>query len=193
MDRMFSQFREILEGSFSFLEPLYLKEVSNYSQEIEKMMYMSKQEFIASIRRRSSGFSRGASIYRGVTRHHQHGRWQARIGRVAGNKYLYLGTFVIEEEAGEAYDVAAIKFRGPNAVTKFELSRYDVEAIANADLPIRVAAKRIKVCLPAEHNQLLVDKVENRQHLDNVPPHIFGDFTHLQAPPGTTAPCTCSL
>jgi len=26
-------------------------------------------------------------------RHHQHGRWQARIGRVAGNKDLYLGTF----------------------------------------------------------------------------------------------------
>lgn len=43
--------------------------------------------------RKSSGFSRGASIYRGVTRHHQQGRWQARIGRVAGNKDLYLGTF----------------------------------------------------------------------------------------------------
>lgn len=26
-------------------------------------------------------------------RHHQQGRWQARIGRVAGNKDLYLGTF----------------------------------------------------------------------------------------------------
>jgi hypothetical protein len=43
--------------------------------------------------RKSSGFSRGASMYRGVTRHHQHGRWQARIGRVSGNKDLYLGTF----------------------------------------------------------------------------------------------------
>jgi hypothetical protein len=43
--------------------------------------------------RKSSGFSRGASAYRGVTRHHQHGRWQARIGRVAGNKDLYLGTY----------------------------------------------------------------------------------------------------
>jgi hypothetical protein len=32
-------------------------------------------------------------VYRGVTRHHQHGRWQARIGRVAGNKDLYLGTY----------------------------------------------------------------------------------------------------
>ena len=32
-------------------------------------------------------------MYRGVTRHHQQGRWEARIGRVRGNKYLYLGTF----------------------------------------------------------------------------------------------------
>ncbi|GFP99159.1 ap2-like ethylene-responsive transcription factor ail7 [Phtheirospermum japonicum] len=53
--------------------------ISNYTKEIEEM--------------KSSGFSRGASIYRGVTRHHQQGRWQARIGRVAGNKDLYLGTF----------------------------------------------------------------------------------------------------
>jgi len=43
--------------------------------------------------KRSSGFSRGASIYWGVTRHHQHGRWQSWIDRVAGNKDLYLGTF----------------------------------------------------------------------------------------------------
>lgn len=28
-----------------------------------------------------------------MCRHHQQGRWQARIGRVAGNKDLYLGTF----------------------------------------------------------------------------------------------------
>lgn len=26
-------------------------------------------------------------------RHHHNGRWEARIGRVLGNKYLYLGTY----------------------------------------------------------------------------------------------------
>ncbi|KAL4344766.1 hypothetical protein AHAS_Ahas11G0211200 [Arachis hypogaea] len=67
--------------------------VSNYPKGLEEMKHVTKQEFIASLRRKSSGFSRGASIYRGVTRHHQQGRWQARIGRVAGNKDLYLGTF----------------------------------------------------------------------------------------------------
>lgn len=110
--------------------------ISNYEKEIDDMKNMTRQEFVASLRRKSSGFSRGASIYRGVTRHHQHGRWQARIGRVAGNKDLYLGTFSTQEEAAEAYDIAAIKFRGLNAVTNFDMSRYDVKSIANSSLPI---------------------------------------------------------
>ncbi|XAR51167.1 hypothetical protein NMG60_11005722 [Bertholletia excelsa] len=110
--------------------------VSNYEKELEEMKNMTRQEFVASLRRKSSGFSRGASIYRGVTRHHQHGRWQARIGRVAGNKDLYLGTFSTQEEAAEAYDIAAIKFRGLNAVTNFDISRYDVKSIASSNLPV---------------------------------------------------------
>ncbi|KAL8233501.1 hypothetical protein R6Q59_019601 [Mikania micrantha] len=119
--------------------------ISNYEKELDEMKNMTRQEYVASLRRKSSGFSRGASIYRGVTRHHQHGRWQARIGRVAGNKDLYLGTFGTQEEAAEAYDIAAIKFRGLNAVTNFEINRYDVKCILESTtLPVGGAAKRLK-------------------------------------------------
>ncbi|XP_024517870.1 AP2-like ethylene-responsive transcription factor At2g41710 [Selaginella moellendorffii] len=98
--------------------------VTDYTRDIEEMQNVSREEYLASLRRKSSGFSRGVSKYRGVARHHHNGRWEARIGRVFGNKYLYLGTYSTQEEAATAYDMAAIEYRGLNAVTNFDLSRY---------------------------------------------------------------------
>ncbi|XP_056168001.1 AP2-like ethylene-responsive transcription factor At1g16060 isoform X2 [Syzygium oleosum] len=98
--------------------------LSAYEEELKEMEGQSKEEYIGSLRRHSSGFSRGVSKYRGVARHHHNGRWEARIGRVFGNKYLYLGTYATQEEAATAYDRAAIEYRGLNAVTNFDLSRY---------------------------------------------------------------------
>lgn len=40
-----------------------------------------------------------------------------------------------QEEAAEAYDIAAIKFRGISAVTNFDISRYDVEKILASNSP----------------------------------------------------------
>ncbi|KAL9327384.1 hypothetical protein ACSQ67_008029 [Phaseolus vulgaris] len=151
--------------------------ICTYTKELEEMKYAGKQEFIASLRRKSSGFSRGASAFRGVTRHHQQGRWQARIGRVAGNKDLYLGTFgkfilyialtlsyATEEEAAEAYDIAAIKFRGAGAVTNFEMSRYDVESILNSSLPVGGVAKRLKLSPELENNAFVSSTNEQLQY-----------------------------
>ncbi|KAJ6843721.1 AP2-like ethylene-responsive transcription factor AIL1 [Iris pallida] len=101
--------------------------VSDYEKEMETMQNMSLEEYVVHVRRQSSCFSRGASAYRGVTRRRKDGKWQARIGRVGESrdaKDIYLGTFETEEEAAEAYDIAAIELRGVHAVTNFESSNY---------------------------------------------------------------------
>ncbi|XP_020597758.1 AP2-like ethylene-responsive transcription factor BBM2, partial [Phalaenopsis equestris] len=154
--------------------------VSNYENELEEMKHMTRQEYVASLRRKSSGFSRGASIYRGVTRHHQHGRWQARIGRVAGNKDLYLGTFSTQEEAAEAYDIAAIKFRGLNAVTNFDMNRYDVKSILESStLPIGGAAKRLKDT--SEHSESIVIGSRRTNAMESLASHYSGTISASSA------------
>ncbi|XP_042509617.1 AP2-like ethylene-responsive transcription factor BBM2 [Macadamia integrifolia] len=159
--------------------------ISNYEKELEEMKHMTRQEYVASLRRKSSGFSRGASIYRGVTRHHQHGRWQARIGRVAGNKDLYLGTFSTQEEAAEAYDIAAIKFRGLNAVTNFDMSRYDVNSILESStLPIGGAAKRLK---EAEQTETSVDGRMSTDD-DNMSSHLTDGINNYHGWPTIAFP-----
>ncbi|GKU91456.1 hypothetical protein SLEP1_g5328 [Rubroshorea leprosula] len=117
--------------------------LESYTKELEEMDKVSKEEYLASLRRQSSGFSRGVSKYRGVARHHHNGRWEARIGRVFGNKYLYLGTYNTQEEAAAAYDMAALEYRGANAVTNFDISHY-IERLRKKGIIIHLDQTRIQ-------------------------------------------------
>ncbi|KAK9119311.1 hypothetical protein Scep_017404 [Stephania cephalantha] len=95
--------------------------ISTYEKEIEFMTDLSREEYVNHLRRQ-----------------HEGRRWQARIGRVAGGKDIYLGTYDTEEEAAEAYDIAAVKLRGMNAITNFDISNYYKEGTKELDvIPIK--------------------------------------------------------
>ncbi|EFN58603.1 hypothetical protein CHLNCDRAFT_13529, partial [Chlorella variabilis] len=98
--------------------------LDDYSEDLAWIQGRTPEEVVGILRRGSVGFARRASQYRGVTRHHQQSKWEARIGRVEGNKYLYLGTYDTAEDAARAYDRACVKFRGSKAILNFDLSHY---------------------------------------------------------------------
>lgn len=100
--------------------------ISDYEDFIAELEKSSRdpEDVVGELRRSSLGFTRGKTKYRGVAKHHYNGKWEARIGKVKGNRHLYLGVFDSAEEAAVAYDKAAVKFKGKQCVTNYPLGNY---------------------------------------------------------------------
>ena len=86
---------------------------------------LSHDELVSYLQRRSDGFSKGSSKFRGVSRHKQRGKWDSQITRQG--KYVNLGYYNAEFEAAQAYDRAAIRCKGKKAVTNFDMNEYKDE------------------------------------------------------------------
>lgn len=96
--------------------------VSDYSRDIEEMKSVSREDYLASLRRKSSGFSRGMAKYRGMPKQLQNSKWEASFGRILANKYFNTGNCTTSEDAVATYELPQAEFGVFGTVGNFDLS-----------------------------------------------------------------------
>jgi len=100
--------------------------VGSYSPDLLRYLdSITDEELAVAVRRQSTGFTRGRSKYRGITKH-PHGKWEARIG-APNASHVYLGLYDTEEEAARAHDKALVLTKGRTAITNFNITEYSHE------------------------------------------------------------------
>ncbi|CAK7342462.1 unnamed protein product [Dovyalis caffra] len=109
--------------------------VTDYVKDFEEMRHVRNHEYTQAIRRRSPGFPKGASAYSGISKKNSNSkcisykRCKARLwkGKELEDDIVYLGTYDTQEEAARAYDIASVRMKNDESVTKKLMKKYIVE------------------------------------------------------------------